>query len=122
MNFLDAKPAGDGFWDVAGVRVPGPASNQQKLRFAIRPEDIIVHPTSTATASTDQAPVFSATVRILEPLGSHLLASCKVDDQMLRVVLESDAIVKPGDELRWSPVDGRVRWFDPETELAVAAA
>ena len=122
MNFLDAKPAGDGYWEVAGVRVAGPAGNQKNLRFAIRPEDIIVHPTGAAITSSDQMPVFSATVRILEPLGSHLLASCKVDDQMLRVVLDSDAPTRAGDELRWSPVAGRVRWFDPATELAIAAA
>ena len=122
MNFLDAKPVGAGLWDVGGVSVPGPAGNQQNLRFGIRPEDIIVHPTGAAIASSDQQPVFPATVRILEPLGSHLLASCKFDDQMLRVVLDSDDPIKPGDELQWSPVNGRVRWFDPATELAIASA
>jgi multiple sugar transport system ATP-binding protein len=119
MNFLDATPKGDGVWAVAGALLKGPLSSQQKLQFGIRPEDIIVHPKGSAEARGQQ-PSLLATVRILEPLGSHLLASCRIDDQMLRVVMDSDADIKPGDELHWSPVPDRIRWFDPSTELAVA--
>jgi len=115
MNFLDAIALGDGWWDVAGTRVKGPAALQSKLQFGIRPEDIVVY------GPTDSTPEggFSAVVRVLEPLGSHLLASCKVEEQMLRVVLDSNASTQTGDTLHWSPVANRIRWFDPVTELAV---
>ncbi len=116
MNFLDAKPLGDGWWDVAGTRVKGPVGGQYPaLQLGIRPEDIVVHD-APSSAHPDS---LSATVRVLEPLGSHLLASCKVDNQMLRVVLDSNASAKPGDQLHWSPVPDRIRWFDPATELAL---
>ncbi|NND92730.1 MAG: ABC transporter ATP-binding protein [Granulosicoccus sp.] len=119
MNFLDATSAGEGVWNVAGVQLKGPVSTQKKLQFGIRPEDIIVHQEGSAEAMGDR-PSMVATVRVLEPLGSHLLASCRIGDEILRVVLDSDAPVKPGDELRWSPAPDRIRWFDPASELAVA--
>ena len=119
MNFLAADNSGDGFWQVAGVRVKGPDTSQKSIQFAIRPEDIVVHGKS-GDGSTANEGAFTAGVRILEPLGSHLLASCKVDDQLFRVVLNSDAEVQPGDTLQWSPQADRVRWFDPETELAIS--
>ncbi len=115
MNFLDAQSLGDGWWDVAGTKVRGPRVQQDKLQFGIRPEDISVH----GATNENQQDSMSATIRVLEPLGSHLLASCKMDNQMLRVVLDSDASVKAGDPLHWSPVADRIRWFDPATALAV---
>jgi multiple sugar transport system ATP-binding protein len=39
---------------------------------------------------------------------------------MFRAVLDSDTVVKPGDRLTLAPQTDRVRWFDPETTLAVA--
>ena len=65
--------------------------------------------------------MMSAVIRVLEPLGSHLLASCKIDDQMLRVVMDSDAAVQPGETLYWTPTSDRIRWFDPGTGRAVEA-
>ncbi len=118
MNFLSAENAGDGWWNVNGVKLKGPNSSSKTLKFAIRPEDIVVHgPSGNGSAANDDS--LSAGVRILEPLGSHLLASCKVDDQLFRIVLDSDAKVSPGDTLQWSPQPDRVRWFDPESELAI---
>lgn len=115
MNFLDATPLGAGWWDVAGTRIKGPDTGHSKLQFGIRPEDIVVH---DAPAGEHDIRL-SATVRVLEPLGSHLLASCKINDQMLRVVLDSNAAIRSGDQLHWAPVPDRIRWFDPATELAL---
>lgn len=119
MNFLNATNDGDGWWQVGGVRVKGPSSSKPTIQFAIRPEDIVVHGQSNNSLSP-QDNNFTAGVRILEPLGSHLLASCKVDEQLFRVVLDSDAAVSAGDTLQWSPQADRIRWFDPETELAIS--
>jgi multiple sugar transport system ATP-binding protein len=57
---------------------------------------------------------------VIEPLGAHLLVTCDVDGAMFRAVLDSDTVVKPGDRLTLAPQTDRVRWFDPETTLAVA--
>ena len=109
MNFLAATPAGPGKWRVAGQTIDGPQSQNAALQFAIRPEDM--HP-------ADQGLV--ATAKVVEPLGAHLLVTCQVDDALFRVVLDSDTVVRPGQSLTLAPQPDRVRWFDPETTLAVA--
>ena len=62
----------------------------------------------------------TAKAKVIEPLGAHLLVTCDVDGALFRAVLDSDASVKPGDHLTLAPHPDRVRWFDPETTLAVA--
>jgi len=110
MNFLQATSAGDGKWNVAGKVVDGPrAAANRPLQFAIRPEDM---------APANEG--LEAKVRIVEPLGAHLLVTCDVEGAMFRAVLDSDMVVKPGDTLTLAPQADRVRWFDPETTLAVA--
>ena len=109
MNFLPAAPAGNGQWQVAGTVLTGPDSPAETLQFAIRPEDLA--PSDTGLA---------AKVRIVEPLGAHLLVTCDVDGALFRVVLDSDATVARGDVLNLAPNPDRIRWFDPQTTLAVA--
>ena len=118
MNFLNASNSGEGWWQVNGVNIKGPSSEKKTLQFAIRPEDVLVHGPSGNGSAADENSI-SAGVRVLEPLGSHLLASCKVDEQLFRIVLDSDAKVSLGDTLQWSPQPDRVRWFDPESEMAI---
>ncbi len=108
MNFLPATPGGGG-WQVAGVTVPGPTVNKP-LEFAIRPEDL--KPAENG---------LPATVKIIEPLGPHLLVTCEVDGHGFRAVLDNDTAVKPGETLHLQPMTGRARWFDTETGTAVAA-
>ena len=109
MNFLPAQPVGGGKWQVAGQTLNGPTSEKTNLKFAIRPEDM---------APADQGLV--ATAKIVEPLGAHLLVTCEVEGKLFRVILDSDTVVKPGQTLTLAPQPDRVRWFDPETTLAVA--
>ncbi len=109
MNFLPATPAGGGKWQVAGQTFDGPNTDKAALQFAIRPEDM---------TPAEQGLVASA--KIVEPLGAHLLVTCQIDNAMFRVILDSDTVVKAGQTLTLSPQSDRVRWFDPETTLAVA--
>jgi len=108
MNFLPATPHGTGKWTVAGQVMDGPTSEKSKLEFAIRPEDITLSDTGIA-----------ATAKVVEPLGAHLLVTCEVEGTLFRVVLDSDLIVHAGDVLHFAPQADRIRWFDPETSLAV---
>lgn len=116
MNFLPAKPRSEDTWSVAGVKLSGPnhnaAANASSVEFAIRPEDLI--PVSEAC---DDA--FTAQVRVIEPLGSHVLASCMVDDQLFRVVVDSDKTLHQGDTLYVKPMQDRMRWFDTSTERSL---
>jgi multiple sugar transport system ATP-binding protein len=109
MNFLPATPDMGGKWRVAGETYDGPALAVDELRFAIRPEDIA--PSETG---------LPATVRIVEPLGAHLLVTCDVDGHMFRAVLASDLTLKSGDVIRLAPQQDRIRWFNPKTTQAVS--
>lgn len=109
MNFLEAAPAGGGKWTVAGQSFDGPTIDKSNLHFAIRPEDMI--PSDTG---------IQAKVRVVEPLGAHLLVTCDVDGNLFRAVLDSDLAVNAGDTLTLAPQADRIRWFDPKTTLAVS--
>lgn len=109
MNFLPAKKISNGLWEVAGAQINGPSSNKGELKFAIRPEDMTLQDNGALQAK----------VTLVEPLGSHVLASCNIDNNLFRVVLDSDTSISRGDTLGLQPMPDRVRWFDPETEMAV---
>ena len=108
MNFLPADPRGEGKWMVAGQVIDGP-THSGALKFAIRPEDVKLG---------DHG--LPATVRLVEPLGAHLLVTCDVGGTLFRAVLDSDLSLKLGDTLTLTPQGDRQRWFDPATTLAVA--
>ncbi|RWK10026.1 ABC transporter ATP-binding protein [Mesorhizobium sp.] len=108
MNFLPASKAANGGWSVAGLTLPGPKSDRQKIEFAIRPEDV---------EAGDKG--LQATVRVIEPLGPHTLVTCDVEGGLFRAVLDSGAAVAVGDRLRLAPKPDRIRWFDPETTNAL---
>ncbi len=109
MNFLEASPQGGGKFSVAGHSFDGPSAANSNLQFAIRPEDMTLAENG-----------FPAVAKVVEPLGAHLLVTCELDGKLFRAILDSEMQVKPGETLKLSPVQDRIRWFDPETTLAVA--
>ncbi len=108
MNFLSANNAGNGQWLVGNTTIAGPQSDKPILEFAIRPEDIRVGEGS-----------MTVEVRLLEPLGSHTLLACRLGDTPFRVIVDSDRAVKVGETLAIDPIAERIRWFDPDTQLAL---
>jgi len=110
MNFLTARNAGEGRWEVGGTTLAGPVVDRPTLELAVRPEDLSLGEGEGG---------FVAAVGVVEPLGPHTLAACTVGDESFRVILDSDTRVAPHDVLNVVPQPGRVRWFDPETRLAI---
>jgi multiple sugar transport system ATP-binding protein len=106
MNFLPATPQGHGTWDVGGVVFDGPAA--PAAEFAIRPEDVQIAPAG-----------LQAEVRVVEPLGPHTLVTTVVAGHPFRAVLDSAISLSPGDRLTLAPMRERIRWFHPETQLAL---
>ncbi|MCT4559126.1 MAG: TOBE domain-containing protein [Pelagimonas sp.] len=83
MNFLPSTKTEGGRWSVAGQAYQGSVAADGAIEFATRPEDIA--PSDTG---------LPAKVRLVEPLGAHLLATCDVQGTMFRAILESDLQVK----------------------------
>ncbi|MCY4336972.1 MAG: ABC transporter ATP-binding protein [Litoreibacter sp.] len=108
MNFLPASKSAAGHRRVADVDFPAPASDRDVIEFAIRPEDVTPGKTG-----------LPAKVRVIEPLGPHLLLTCDMDGHAFRAVVESDLTVATGDTLYLIPQQDRIRWFEPETNLAI---
>jgi len=107
MNFLPARPTGNGVFDVAGFHVAGPPASGA-IEFAIRPED--VEPASQG---------LSGRVRLVEPLGPHQLVSLAVGEAPFRAVLANEISVRPGEAMILAPREGRIRWFDSATGNAI---
>ena len=110
MNFIPAKKAGPKKWTVAGIEMAGPADGPETIEFAIRPEDLQLSNSG-----------IKANVRVVEPLGPHVLVTCDVDGNLFRAVLESDVSVHSGETIALAPMTERVRWFDPQSTAAIAA-
>lgn len=108
MNFLPAAAASTGHWSVAGCEFAGPNAQANTIDFAIRPEDV----------SPSEAGI-SAVVRVVEPLGAHLLVTCDVDGHLFRAVLDSDLVIHAGDTIKLAPQLDRIRWFDQSTTQAI---
>jgi multiple sugar transport system ATP-binding protein len=58
-------------------------------------------------------------VRVVEPMGSHLLLTGTILDQPARIVAPPTATVEPGAEVGLSVDPRRLTWIDPETGKAV---
>ena len=108
MNFIPATPKGKGKWTVAGQTYSGPKTDHKALQFAIRPEDMAIADKGLA-----------AKVKVLEPLGAHLLVTCDVEGEMFRAVIDSDTKLELGQTVHFAPQADRIRWFDPSTQNAV---
>jgi multiple sugar transport system ATP-binding protein len=54
---------------------------------------------------------FEAQVVVVEPLGSHLLITAMVDDQLLKVVTRTDFDAQPGQQLYLQPELDKIRWL-----------
>ena len=108
MNFLPATPEGGGKWRVAGQSYAGPKTDHTALDCAIRPEDL--QPSAAGLA---------AVVKVVEPLGAHVLVTCAIDGQMFRAVLDSDTKLAAGETITLQPNADRIRWFDPQSQVLV---
>ena len=111
MNFIHAQAHRNGQWLVANKVFTGPSIDTESIHFAIRPEDLKID---------EQG--FEAVVSVVEPLGSHTLVTCKVEDSIFRAVLDSDVRPGLGEVLRLAPITDRIRWFDLSSGLALPRA
>lgn len=86
-----------------------PVNVDQKLALGIRPEDISV--------STDG--VFTATVEVVEPMGSETHLSCSCDGDELRLITDASALYQPGESICLNFDSAKTHYFDTETGLRI---
>jgi len=113
MNFLKAGISrADGVTRVAigGQVLQAPAaianSGDADVLMGIRAEYIQASHPNGPTADG-----FEADTLVVEPLGSHLLITASVGDQLLKVVTRADFDVQPGQRLRLQPEMDKIRWL-----------
>jgi len=81
-----------------------------KLLAGIRPESFTADPAG-----------FTATVSRAEMLGRDLIATFTLSGQPVKALIDTDKIVRPGDELRFRVKQGRILIFDTDTKALVGS-
>jgi multiple sugar transport system ATP-binding protein len=87
----------------------------QPLLAGIRGENVV------ASAAAVPGSV-AGTVRVVEPLGSHVLVTVAIEGTEFKVVAPTDFTAAEDAELWVRPAPEKVRWFDPETQREMSAA
>ena len=109
MNFirLDAK---DGHVTLGSAKLKAPIANGP-AEIGLRGED------AHLASSLENAIPFD--VRVVEPMGSHLLLTGSILGQLARIVAPPVAIVKPGTQVGLTVDAARLTWIDPATGKAM---
>ncbi len=122
MNFLHGRlERQDGRVEVAlgehRLQAPPALAGQQgqEVLLGIRAENI--------EASPAPAPgLLPAQTEVVEPLGSHLLITARVGDQLVKLQTRTDFPAEPGRQIWLRPEADKLRWFDVNTHNQLAAA
>ncbi|HZH28004.1 MAG TPA: ABC transporter ATP-binding protein [Azospirillaceae bacterium] len=112
MNFIRLRCT-DGVAQVGAAALRCPVALDGEVEVGLRGEDArLVEP--------DAGIPFQ--VRVVEPMGSHLLLTGSIGDQPARVVAPPTARVAAGERIGLAVDPARLTWIDPATGLAVARA
>jgi multiple sugar transport system ATP-binding protein len=108
MNFIDCDVKG-GIADVAGGRIKAPVADG-KVVLGLRAEDATVGPLA------DGAIPFE--VRVVEPMGSHMLLTGTIAGQLARIGAPPTMKIDPGTKVGLRVDADRVTWIDPQSGKA----
>ncbi|NBJ11166.1 ABC transporter ATP-binding protein [Microvirga arsenatis] len=111
MNFIKVRCHG-GTARIGDATLPCP-STVTDLELGLRGED------ASLSANGSGIPF---DVRVVEPMGSHLLLTGSIDGQLARIVAPPVAKVNPGVRVGLNVDPARVTWIDSATGRAVARA
>ncbi|MCA1774565.1 MAG: ABC transporter ATP-binding protein [Paracoccaceae bacterium] len=118
MNFIEGEfdgthfKAGDMNMEMIGYAYVGSLTpSARRATIGIRPEHVI---TGELAATAPQR--FTATVDLVEPMGSDTLVYATLDGKMFRIRMDGQAKVKPGESLPIGIDPARASLFDTKTE------
>lgn len=86
----------------------------KKIILGVRPENIEI--TNNGNA------VMSADCLVSEPQGSHQIIAIQLDKKIMKIVAPAALKIDPGETVNLSFKQETLRFFDPETTLAIEAA
>jgi multiple sugar transport system ATP-binding protein len=119
MNFLRGQIEANGQGPrvtIGGAHLAAPAAFAalagQEVLVGLRAENV-------ESARQPIAGAVPARVRVVEPLGSHLLLTMRLGEQDLKVVTPADFPAAPDDELWLRPDPAKLRWLDPTSGTAL---
>jgi multiple sugar transport system ATP-binding protein len=108
MNFISTVVIG-GSASIGAAKLPAPiASGATKLGF--RGEDV------TLTTREQGIPFV---VRVAEPMGSHMLLTGQVENDLVRVVAPSDTQIAPGAAIGLALDPARLSWMDAQSGVVL---
>ena len=121
MNFLGATVAGDGAVALAGASSfrpePAPAGLAARrggpVTLGVRPEDLTLQPSGAGGT-------LPATLDVREPLGNEALLYWNTPAGAVVSRITGDSLPDEGAQATLHFRYDRVRWFDPESETALA--
>jgi multiple sugar transport system ATP-binding protein len=62
-----------------------------------------------------------ARTEVVEPLGSHLLVTAMLGDQLIKLLTRTDFPAQPQQPIYLRPEADKLRWYDMETKQELAA-
>lgn len=86
------------------LQLPAPGSANGIVVLGVRPEDL---------TAADGGLGFC--IRVVEPLGPHLLLTGEAEGRPLRVVVTPDTVVRADETITLRPDIGHLAWLHPET-------
>jgi multiple sugar transport system ATP-binding protein len=111
MNFVKMT-AERGVVRIGGMTLACPVA-AGPVELGLRGEDAVL------ATSLDGAIPFH--VRVVEPMGAHILLTGTILDQPTRIVVPPTATVEAGAQIGLSVDPRRLTWIDPETGKAIRA-
>ncbi len=94
------------------VPVPAKLTGQRDVLLGIRAESI-------EAIKEPQPGSVPARVLVIEPLGSHLLLTVQVGDELAKVATRTDFPVAPDDTVYLQPEAGKIRLYDAQSKTLV---
>src|SRR5262249_14929764 len=95
---------------LGGLTLVPPADCKGEIVLGVRPEDL---------EPIDAAEGFPFTLRVAEPLGSHIMLTGETGGQRVRVVVPPETTVRVGATMHLRPRKGRVVWMGPTSGAAI---
>jgi multiple sugar transport system ATP-binding protein len=108
MNFIKLHSKG-GTVQLGAASLPTPVADGD-VELGLRGEDAGLAPDGTGLPFQ---------VRVVEPMGSHILLTGAIEGQLARIVAPPTAQVKPGERLGLTVDPARLTWIDAETGRAI---